>query len=224
MTLDPKVREALERCDEARARRTFPDALGMTILARDYETLRETIVMRGKIEDAGDLDFQAGPAPPIVALVAKGEGEPVLSPWDVAGWRRNPSPAPVAPSDFIASQHAEDAEVSKVLRDNFVEIVTDAPSDEKAKGGLTDEQCRDLGISTFAEFQERVLREKIEQQAQEIARLREALRQIALAGMTLPRECGDDEEANRRFHAQQAWQFIGIAANAIADAALGREG
>lgn len=41
-----------------------------------------------------------------------------------------------------------------------------------------------------------------------------ALREIALAGMSMPPMCSKEDE--RRFHAQQAWNFIGIAAREIA--------
>ena len=42
----------------------------------------------------------------------------------------------------------------------------------------------------------------------------DALESIALAGMSLPMEACGDEEAKDRFHARQAWNFIGIAARA----------
>jgi hypothetical protein len=40
----------------------------------------------------------------------------------------------------------------------------------------------------------------------------DALTEIALAGMTLPPMCSEEEVAS--FHASQAWNFIGIAARA----------
>ncbi len=46
---------------------------------------------------------------------------------------------------------------------------------------------------------------------------RDALAEIALAGMSLPVVCGDDEQAKMRFHARQAWTFISVAANAKLD-------
>jgi len=47
-----------------------------------------------------------------------------------------------------------------------------------------------------------------------LAAAHDALTEIALAGMSLPMVCGDDEETKNRFHARRAWEFIGIAARA----------
>ncbi len=66
-----------------------------------------------------------------------------------------------------------------------------------------------------------VLREKeqaealLEEARRDAEQYREALREICLAGMTLPLACGDDKEAERAFHQRQAWRFIGVAARAL---------
>lgn len=44
--------------------------------------------------------------------------------------------------------------------------------------------------------------------------LEEALREISLAGMILPLGC--DESEKEKFHARRAWDFISIAAKALA--------
>lgn len=57
--------------------------------------------------------------------------------------------------------------------------------------------------------------------AAEIHRLQDALREIALAGMSGTGM--ESEDAMRDFHARQAWKFIGIAARALSPAAPGGE-
>ena len=51
----------------------------------------------------------------------------------------------------------------------------------------------------------------------------DALAEISLAGMSLPMAAGGDEDGEQvqRFHAAQAWQFIGIATRARAAIAAG---
>lgn len=49
--------------------------------------------------------------------------------------------------------------------------------------------------------------------AAEIARLTEALREIALAGMSGTGQ--ESEDGMRAWHARRAWEFIGIAARAL---------
>lgn len=50
--------------------------------------------------------------------------------------------------------------------------------------------------------------------------LEDALREISMAGMSLPMEACGDEDAKDRFHARQAWNFIGIAGRALRHPAI----
>ena len=50
---------------------------------------------------------------------------------------------------------------------------------------------------------------------EEDSRMRDALQEIALAGMGLSPLADTGPEAEDRFHARQAWRFISIAANAL---------
>lgn len=92
-----------------------------------------------------------------------------------------------------------------------------------------EKEARDIEASTciltprtFAYITQQRTREA-EQQA-EIERLREALQEIALAGMSPSPEMSQD--GVEAWHARQAWRFIGIAARAAYPelAALNTEG
>lgn len=75
---------------------------------------------------------------------------------------------------------------------------------------------RDVALGALAEQEERAERAESQLAAAQavLAAAHDALTEIALAGMSLPMVCGDDEETKNRFHARRAWEFIGIAARA----------
>jgi len=75
---------------------------------------------------------------------------------------------------------------------------------------------RDVALGALAEQEERAERAEAQLAAAQavLAAAHDALTEIALAGMSLPMVCGDDEETKNRFHARRAWEFIGIAARA----------
>lgn len=182
MTLDPKVREALERCDRALEHCTrIGAAPGLTIHMSDYDLIRAALAVKGdavawraaydalhaahprvaasecRMEEAPRPRPPGPPAPPMSCHLPIGHDgphvgfftkRPLTEPlvqgerFDTCGTCRTRYPCkaliaagqnapPPAPTTSLFATYAEDAEVSKVLRDNLVAIATDAPpSDE----------------------------------------------------------------------------------------------
>lgn len=114
-------------------------------------------------------------------------------------------------ADALAALRAERDKLLAQLPDSMTNCSIVFKECEKGHGWLTATNWVQHECPTCAT--ERAERDLAAAQAA-LAAAHDALTEIALAGMSLPMVCGDDEETKNRFHARRAWEFIGIAARA----------